>query len=111
MMGVLIPSVSCLRGTHETAPLDQQGEPLPSSARCGGHLPPREGRGCREKRGTPLFIIGSLPYYRLSTSSSQIRALASLGIRQSPRGLRVTEPTFTPSGRQLRLNCWVKNRR
>ena len=30
-MGVLIPSVSCLRGTHETAPLGQQGEPLPSS--------------------------------------------------------------------------------
>ena len=32
MMGVLIPSVMALRGTHETAPLDQQGEPLPSSA-------------------------------------------------------------------------------
>ncbi len=30
-MEVLIPSVSCLRGTHETAPLDQQGEPLLSS--------------------------------------------------------------------------------
>ena len=25
---ILIPSVSCLRGTHETAPLGQQGEPL-----------------------------------------------------------------------------------
>ena len=30
-MEVLIPSVSCLRGTHETAPLDQQGEPLRSA--------------------------------------------------------------------------------
>ena len=28
---VLIPSVSCLRGTHETAPLGQQGEPLRSA--------------------------------------------------------------------------------
>lgn len=50
-------------------------------------------------------------HYNFSTSSSQIRPEASLGIRQSPLGLRQTEPTFTPSGRQLRLNCWVKNRR
>ena len=49
--------------------------------------------------------------YIFSASSSQRRAEASLGIRQSPRGLRHTEPTFTPSGRQLRLNCWEKNRR
>ena len=32
-------------------------------------------------------------------------------MRQSPRGERVTEPTFGPSGRQLRLNCWAKKRR
>ena len=50
-------------------------------------------------------------FYNFSASSSQRRAEASLGIRQSPRGLRHTEPTFTPSGRQLRLNCWEKNRR
>ena len=37
-------------------------------------------------------------------------AQASLGIRQSPRGERVTLPTLGPSGRQLRLNCWAKNR-
>ena len=37
-------------------------------------------------------------------------AAASLGIRQSPRGERVTLPTLGPSGRQLRLNCWAKNR-
>ena len=30
-MGVLIPSVMALRETAMTAPLDQQGEPLPSS--------------------------------------------------------------------------------
>ena len=50
-------------------------------------------------------------FHNFSASSSQRRAEASLGIRQSPRGLRHTEPTFTPSGRQLRLNCWEKNRR
>ena len=49
--------------------------------------------------------------YNLSTSLSQIRAEASLGIRQSPRGLRLTPPVFTPSGAALRLNCWVKKRR
>ena len=32
-------------------------------------------------------------------------------MRQSPRGESVTEPTFGPSGRQLRLNCWMKKRR
>ena len=26
-------------------------------------------------------------------------------------GDSVTEPTFGPSGRQLRLNCWLKKRR
>ena len=46
-----------------------------------------------------------------STSSSQRLDEASLGIRQSPRGLRLTEPTFGPSGRQERLNCWAKKRR
>ena len=30
-------------------------------------------------------------------------------MRQSPRGERDTEPTFGPSGRQERLNCWEKN--
>ena len=36
---------------------------------------------------------------------------ASLGILQSPLGLSETEPTFGPSGRQERLNCWAKKRR
>ena len=45
-----------------------------------------------------------------SSSASQRAAAASLGIRQSPRGERVTLPTLGPSGRQLRLNCWAKNR-
>ena len=33
------------------------------------------------------------------------------GMRQSPRGERDTEPTLGPSGRQERLNCWLKKRR
>ena len=46
-----------------------------------------------------------------SSSSSHREATASEGIRQSPRGERVTEPTLGPSGRQERLNCWAKKRR
>ena len=36
---------------------------------------------------------------------------ASLGIRQSPRGDRLTDPTFGPSGNADRLNCCEKKRR
>ena len=46
-----------------------------------------------------------------STWSSQSAAEASLGMRQSPRGLTLTLPTLGPSGRQLRLNCCAKKRR
>lgn len=65
----------------------------------------------------PLFIPSSIITSRnykaqsLLTSSSHSAAEASLGILQSPRGESVTEPTFTPSGRQLRLNCCEKNLR
>ena len=45
------------------------------------------------------------------TSASHASADASEGILQSPRGERATEPTFGPSGRQERLNCWAKKRR
>lgn len=37
--------------------------------------------------------------------------LRSVGILQSPRGESATEPTFGPSGRQERLNCWRTNLR
>ena len=67
---------------------------------AGPHRTARD-RGARSQRS------GS----SASTSSSHRRAEASLGMRQSPRGDSVTEPTFGPSGRQLRLNCWAKNRR
>ena len=52
-----------------------------------------------------------ISYCRVSSSAIQRVLQASLGIRQSPRGDSVTEPTLGPSGRQLRLNCWAKNRR
>ncbi len=45
-----------------------------------------------------------------SSSCSQAALEASLGMRQSPRGDRLTEPTFGPSGITERLNCWSKKR-
>ncbi len=49
--------------------------------------------------------INLFKLYRFSASCNQIVDVASLGIRQSPRGLRLTLPTLGPSGKQLRLNC------
>ena len=34
----------------------------------------------------------------------------SLGMRQSPRGDRATDPTLGPSGMAERLNCWLAKR-
>ena len=59
---------------------------------------------CRVNRFGIYMLIRSI-------SSNQRRDTASLGIRQSPRGERLTEPTLGPSGRQLRLNCCWKKRR
>ena len=55
-----------------------------------------------------FFIVLKLIPLSLAISSiccSQLEAIASVGIRQSPLGLRLTEPTLGPSGRQERLNC------
>ena len=46
-----------------------------------------------------------------SSSFIHNAALASLGMRRSPRGDTATLPTFGPSGRQERLNCCMKNLR
>ena len=76
---------------------------------CGGRA---AGAGCPE--GQPEGEAerpSNGGYCRSSSSRSHRAAEASLGIRQSPRGERVTEPTLGPSGRQLRLNCCWKNRR
>ena len=63
--------------------------------------------------GTPMFgdWLLSSAYSSVSSSACHSAALASLGIRQSPRGESAAEPTLGPSGRQLRLNCWEKKRR
>ena len=45
-----------------------------------------------------------------SSSRSQAAFEASLGMRQSPRGERLTEPTLGPSGATERLNWLSKNR-
>ena len=68
-------------------------------------------RGAR--RGPHGRAAGSSVPDHSSVSSSAIQraALASDGIRQSPRGDRAAEPTLGPSGTQLRLNCWEKNLR
>lgn len=50
-------------------------------------------------------------HYRFSNSSSQSAAEASEGMRQSPRGDKLTDPIFTPSGIHERLNCCEKNLR
>ena len=42
--------------------------------------------------------------------TSQPAGSASDGIRQSPRGERLTVPTLGPSGMHDRLYCWRKNR-
>jgi hypothetical protein len=46
---------------------------------------------------------------RVNLSSSLRSGVGSTssGIRRSPRGERLTDPTFGPGGRQVRLNCWV----
>ena len=52
--------------------------------------------------------VYGLPFAEVLNQSS---AAASLGMRQSPRGERLIEPTLGPSGRQERLNWFAKNRR
>ena len=69
---------------------------------------PKRGAASRGGSGS-CFLTSNHP--RRSSSFCQTAAQASLGMRQSPRGDSVTLPTFGPSGRQLRLNCWTKKRR
>lgn len=60
------------------------------------------------------FLASFTSYTRSAArfrSLSHPAAHASLGILQSPLGDSATVPTFGPSGRQERLNCWEKNLR
>ena len=63
------------------------------------------------RRATFLREEGLSQLYSCSHCCIHRALTASDGILQSPRGDSVTVPTFGPSGRQERLNCWIKNRR
>ena len=64
-------------------------------------------------RGNPVWRLDFSINQAFSVSSSCCHRVhfASLGIIQAPRGEKQIEPILGPSGRQLRLNCWVKKRR
>ena len=57
--------------------------------------------------GVTDMPVGCMEYLHSARSriSCHRAAEASEGMRQSPRGERLTEPTFGPSGSQFRLNC------
>ena len=99
-------------------PAPRQGSHHPEE---GGHTSSSDKSG---RNGATLEVFGrhtSLVFERLDDfrarlirryfPSSHAAGSASLGIRQSPRGERLTVPTFGPSGTHERLNCWLKNRR
>ena len=86
-------------------PLRGKHRPLPCSSSPHRGFRPVGGPGNGDWRGRRLF------YSSVSSSACQRFIFASLGIRQSPRGDMATVPTLGPSGRQLRLNCWLKKRR
>ena len=52
-----------------------------------------------------VMNIISAYYFNSSRMLSHSAAEASEGMRQSPLGESVTEPTLTPSGMHERLNC------
>jgi len=66
---------------------------------------------CIPREPHPLLSAPARQRSTVSTSASHSAALASLGMRQSPRGDNATEPTLGPSGIAERLNCWLKKRR
>ena len=54
-------------------------------------------------------VVTRVSYYSSSNSLIHTFTHASLGMRSPPLGDTSTLPTFGPSGRQERLNCWLKN--
>ena len=99
--------------------LSSVAHPAMSPALFEGLLPVlRRGRAAgeqqQEQREYDPFFHRSFVFGfqdRVSSSFSHASAAASEGIRQSPRGERVTVPTFGPSGMAERLNCCEKKRR
>ena len=94
--------------------------PLAGSGKFSSILqPPQEalrgflyGAGIKPSTRQPVAVVRHLfcrskNIYGFTRRKSlrKTSALQSLGMRQSPRGESATEPTFTPSGKQERLNC------
>ncbi len=80
----------------------------PSTVLINGGLNPTETKLSWASKLSYFVFEADLLFYVVYSSShsfSHEAALASLGIRQSPRGLSDTDPTLGPSGRQERLNC------
>lgn len=74
--------------------------------------PPAQPLWHRQLTPLPAPEISAKPLPHIfSIVSSHILLQASLGMRRSPLGEMATEPTLGPSGRQERLNCWLKKRR
>ena len=84
--------------------------------RCYGHRTNKKNHGHPEKFGWPCFVLWMPPRdglgQRTILSNSEIQSWtwASDGMRQSPRGEKLTRLIFGPSGMQERLNCWLKKR-
>ncbi len=89
------------RPSAASVPHDSPPSPRRAVAFCTFALGPIRRMRLISLKGTPINrTIASL----YSTCCSHNAALASLGMRQSPRGERLTVPTLGPSGRQERLN-------
>jgi len=114
-------------------PMQSEADDRPKVHRhdAGNHDPPERGREpkrCAERepiRVSHICAVGTRAGSRSDASSSSTSissahdpshlshsaGSASEGMRQSPRGERLTVPTLGPSGTHDRLYCWRKNRR
>jgi len=69
------------------------------------------GRGfANHQAGKIFYYWACFTLFIFSKYLNQTSGRASLGILQSPRGDKATDPTLGPSGIAERLNCCAKNR-
>ena len=74
-----------------------------------GHDPNRQRQKADAGQWRPAGESAHFDSVSESSSASHAEASASLGIRQSPLGDRLIDPTLGPSGKHDRLYCWAKN--
>ena len=116
LRGLPVPAATALR-LHRTASASRPksrgllGTPLGFHILGSSESTLRQGFAGGKTLGAATGSVRTGKAYRSSSSCCHSVATASDGIRQSPRGLRVAEPTLGPSGTQERLNCWLKKRR